>query len=486
MSNRREKSLGINAVLNGIKTILSIIFPLITYPYAARVLQVENIGKVDFANSIVSYFILLAGLGISTYAIREGARVRDKKESLQAFADQMFTLNLFSTIIAYILLFVMVFFVPKFHSYSCLILVQSLALFGNLIGVSWIYTIVEDYLYITIMSIITHIVALVLMLFCVHTREDYILYAATSVIANVGGNLFNFIYAKKYVRVHLTSKINFKRHIRPILIIFASTITTTIYVNSDKTILGFLSDEFHVGLYSISVNVYTVLKSCIVAVILVSLPRLSNYIAMKKNEEYEKTATDIFKAFMLLLMPVVVGIFATADSIIKLVGGDSYVDAVMSLQILSISLIFAVVATYYTNVVLLPNKEEIIVLKGTILSAVVNILFNLLFIGKFQQNAAAFTTVLAEGVMCIYQFFYVEKYLKIKVSKNYIVSIILGCFGIVLTTSICNLICNDFILNIILKIFFSAIVYFLILFLLKNDVVIKFLTSIKSNYDKGV
>lgn len=87
---RKEKSIGVNALLNGLKTILSVIFPLITYPYAARVLQVENMGKVNFSNSVVSYFVLIAGLGIATYAIREGARVRDSKENLEAFPVKCF------------------------------------------------------------------------------------------------------------------------------------------------------------------------------------------------------------------------------------------------------------------------------------------------------------------------------------------------------------------------------------------------------------
>ena len=48
MGYTSRKSLGKNAALNTFKTILSVIFPLITYPYAARVLRVENIGRVDF------------------------------------------------------------------------------------------------------------------------------------------------------------------------------------------------------------------------------------------------------------------------------------------------------------------------------------------------------------------------------------------------------------------------------------------------------
>ena len=66
-----EKSIKVNSILNVIKTISSIIFPLITFPYISRVLQPENVGNVNFGSSFVSYFSLIASLGITTYAIRE-------------------------------------------------------------------------------------------------------------------------------------------------------------------------------------------------------------------------------------------------------------------------------------------------------------------------------------------------------------------------------------------------------------------------------
>ena len=45
----QTKSLKVNSVINIIKTVLSIIFPLITFPYASRVLGVNGIGRVDYA-----------------------------------------------------------------------------------------------------------------------------------------------------------------------------------------------------------------------------------------------------------------------------------------------------------------------------------------------------------------------------------------------------------------------------------------------------
>ena len=47
-----KKSLSLNAAMSAFKTLMNIIFPLITFPYASNVLQVENLGKVNFASSV--------------------------------------------------------------------------------------------------------------------------------------------------------------------------------------------------------------------------------------------------------------------------------------------------------------------------------------------------------------------------------------------------------------------------------------------------
>ena len=57
-------------------------------------LGVENIGIYNFSTSVVSYFTLLAGLGINTYAIREGARYRNNKEDISEFCSEVFSINL--------------------------------------------------------------------------------------------------------------------------------------------------------------------------------------------------------------------------------------------------------------------------------------------------------------------------------------------------------------------------------------------------------
>lgn len=480
-----KKSLGVNAALNALKAMLSIIFPLITYPYALRVLGVENIGKVDFSSSVVNYFLLIAGLGISTYAIREGAILRDESKAFEKFCSELLTINFISSAIAIILLICITIAVPKFHDYTLLLAIQGLQIIGNLIGVVWLYTIEEDFAYITIRAVVVHIIALMMLFAFVHTESDYVCYAATTVVANAGANIFNFFHAKKYVKLRLTRKINIKKHIKPIMIIFGSNVASTIYVNSDKTILGFLTSDYYVGLYSSAVNVYSVLKTCMIAVITVSLPRLSNYYSSNNKDQYIKGAEYIYKMFSVLLFPVVVGIFITSDDIIRILGGDAYAPASSALRLLSISLLFSILATYFTNVVLLPMKMEKDILYATIISAGLNIGLNFLLLGRFKQNGAAFTTLLAEAAMFLYQYYKTKDKFKLKVSAKFNVSLLVGCIGIFLVSFLVDIIVKGFLLNFIGKVLASVTVYCVILVLFKNEMILLAIKKGKNIISRG-
>ena len=135
----KNKFIGVNALLNAIKTIFSIIFPLITFPYISRVLGVENIGIYNFSTSVVSYFTLLAGLGINTYAIREGARYRNNKKDISEFCSEVFSINLISTLISYGILAVCLFFLPSLHDDALIIMILSVSICFTTLGCEWVF-----------------------------------------------------------------------------------------------------------------------------------------------------------------------------------------------------------------------------------------------------------------------------------------------------------------------------------------------------------
>ncbi|KAA9233518.1 oligosaccharide flippase family protein, partial [Lactobacillus jensenii] len=146
---KRKKSLGFNGLLNGVRSALNLVFPLITFPYITRVLSVGSVGAYNFSNTYVGYFILLAGLGISTYAVREGAKYRDNREKLSKFASEIFAINLWSTVVSYVLLFMSLLIFRNLQTYLLFILIFSVQIFFTTVGIEWIYIINEDYSYIT-------------------------------------------------------------------------------------------------------------------------------------------------------------------------------------------------------------------------------------------------------------------------------------------------------------------------------------------------
>ena len=91
---QKQKSLKINFIMNAFLTMSSFIFPLITFPYISRILLPEGTGKVSFATSVISYFVILAQLGIPTYGIRACAKVRDNREELSKTAHELLVINI--------------------------------------------------------------------------------------------------------------------------------------------------------------------------------------------------------------------------------------------------------------------------------------------------------------------------------------------------------------------------------------------------------
>ena len=159
----RRKSLGINALLNSLQSLLNLVFPLITFPYISRTLSVDGIGKYNFASSIVSYFLLIAALGISTYAVREGAKLRSNRKEFSKFASNVFTLNLMSMLFSYSLLFITMLAVSSLHKYDLAILIFSIQIFFTTIGTEWVYIIFEEYGYITSRNIVFKIFSIIML-----------------------------------------------------------------------------------------------------------------------------------------------------------------------------------------------------------------------------------------------------------------------------------------------------------------------------------
>lgn len=465
----KNKFIGVNALLNAIKTIFSIIFPLITFPYISRVLGVENIGIYNFSTSVVSYFTLLAGLGINTYAIREGARYRNNKEDISEFCSEVFSINLISTLISYGILAVSLFFLPSLHDDALIIMILSVSICFTTLGCEWVFNIYEEFGYITIRTILFQILSVILMFVFVKNKHSLIQYALITVLATSGANIINIFARKKFCDIRFCFRVKLKKHLLPILILFANSIAMTIYINSDVTILGLISGNYYVGLYSVATKVYTMLKSLLGALIVVSIPRLSSYLGAENKKQYVETSSIILNALIIIAVPAMVGTFALSDEIVLILSGREYIAASMSLKILSVALVFSIFSWFYTSCVLVVNKQDRSVLKATTLAAVVNIVLNVILIPYFNQNAAALTTALAEFVSAFVCYLYGRKYFHTNLQKNDTISVLMGSLLILLICYLVRLCISSLCVSIAVSVVISMLGYGVVLVLFRNN-----------------
>ncbi len=465
----KNKFIGVNALLNAIKTIFSIIFPLITFPYISRVLGVENIGIYNFSTSVVSYFTLLAGLGINTYAIREGARYRNNKKDISEFCSEVFSVNLISTLISYGILAVCLFFLPSLHDDALIIMILSVSICFTTLGCEWVFNIYEEFGYITIRTILFQILSVILMFVFVKNKHSLIQYALITVLATSGANIINIFARKKFCDIRFCFGRKLKKHLLPILILFANSIAMTIYINSDVTILGLISGNYYVGLYSVATKVYTMLKSLLGALIVVSIPRLSSYLGADNKKQYVETSSIILNALITIAVPAMVGTFALSDEIVLILSGREYIAASMALKILSVALVFSIFSWFYTSCVLVVNKQDRSVLKATTLAAVVNIVLNVILIPYFNQNAAALTTALAEFVSAFVCYLYGRKYFHTNLQKNDIISVLMGSLLILLICYLVRLCISSLCVSIAVSVVISMLVYGVVLVLFRNN-----------------
>ena len=172
------RSIKFNFIMNAILAASTIVFPLITFPYISRVLLVEGNGKIAFASSVVNYFSMIASLGIPTYGIRACAQVRGDKEKLSHTVQELLIINMVTTGISLLAFLVSLVTVPQFAAEKELMLINGVSMVLATLGVTWLYSALEQYAYITVCSMAFKVIGIVLMFLFVKAPEDYIIYGA--------------------------------------------------------------------------------------------------------------------------------------------------------------------------------------------------------------------------------------------------------------------------------------------------------------------
>jgi O-antigen/teichoic acid export membrane protein len=89
-----------NFLFNILLVVSNIVFPVLVFPYIARMLGPQGLGNAHFALQFSKYFVTIASLGIPIYGMREVAKVKNKKDKLNKLVSELLALNIITAIIS--------------------------------------------------------------------------------------------------------------------------------------------------------------------------------------------------------------------------------------------------------------------------------------------------------------------------------------------------------------------------------------------------
>ncbi len=402
---KAKRSIGYNYIMNTFIQGSAYILPIVVNPYVSGILGPEGMGKVSFATAIISYFTLIAVLGVPTYGVREVSRAKANKEELSRVVYEILAINVMMGVLTYILFFVYIFVSPQNISYKILLLAMSPSIAFNTIGVDWMYKGLEQFSVMAARNVIVKIVVVIMIFIFINVPEDIYLYGILTICASYGYNIWNFIGKKKYVVRQRKGELDVRKHIAPIFIFFSMTVATTIYTNLDMVMLGAMKNDYEAGIYDASAKLKSLMVVAATSLGAVLLPRVTALVSAGKIDEFKRISERALNLIFIFSVAMVAYVEISADVLINIFSGEAFHSSVPVLRILAPTVILIGVTNIIGIQMLIPLGREKMVLISEIGGAVTDLAINMVLIPKHGAIGAALGTLIAEIVVLIIQLY---------------------------------------------------------------------------------
>lgn len=407
------KKLAKNFLFQLIYQITQIILPIITIPIVSHSLGAKGLGMYNYVTSIVTYFILFAGLGLANYGIREVASAEKNKESLSKVFWELEFFNIIVVLIVLVLYMFFLLLVPN----KIFFILSGITLFATLFDISWFFYGIEEFEKITVTNLFIKIASFIFIYLLIKEETDLPLYFFIQSISVLLSNIILWIFIKNKVNF---VRVNFKevhKHLKPALNFFLGKISIVLYTTMNKTLLGILGSIVAVGIYTNSLQVIIIVVTLIGTIDTVLMPHMTQLV--KKNNRKElvnimQITTDIQFFFSI---PIFFGLILINEKMIPWFFGETFFKLNITVPILAPLIIIIPFGTAIARQYLLPLNEIKIFNLSVIYAAILALIVNLILIPLFGIWGAIVANILSEFTVTIYRYRFLKKTTEFRLPK---------------------------------------------------------------------
>jgi O-antigen/teichoic acid export membrane protein len=457
---------------NVLLAISQVFFPLITFPYLARTLGPEHVGALNFAESMAKYFVMLAALGIPIYGIREIAKLQNQLAERTKLFTEIFTINLICTIGLSVLFFASIHFVPQLMEEQELFYWTVMYFVLQVFYLEWFFNGMDQFRFIAIRQFIIRFFFIIFVFLLIKSKLDYVNYMRMQVGLNVLIAIINYQSLRKLITIdsNIYKNLDLRKHLRPLLYLFLTIFSISIYFSLDTILLGFLANNESVGYYSTALKLNKLIIAVFSAITVAIFPSL---IGLYQNGEIEKFKEYIRQVFFVLIsisIPAVTILILCAQEIVHLLFSTSFDRAILPLQITAPLILIVSLSSIFGFQILSAFSKDRQILYSAIIGMVISIILSLLLVPQFKEIGEAITILLTELSVCLAFIYYTKQYFKIGGLTKMFVTALVSVIPYILFALIFKTIIADGVLRLTTIIIISAVWFFIYhMFLIKES-----------------
>ena len=401
-----QKSIKKNYIYNLTYQILILITPLITTPYLSRVFGAEGIGTCSYIDSISSYFVLFATLGLTTFGQRETSYVQDDRKKRSIIFWETNIIELIASMLC-IVAYVAFSFTQTNRNLYLVLVLNLLSVIAN---ISWFFQGMEEFGKIVLRNIIFKAVNIIYIFAFVKTKDDIIVYLFGIALFGLVNNLSYWISVPQYIDRPVLKELHPSKHIKAVIALFVPTIAMQVYTVLDKTMIGVITkNAYENGYYEQALKIAKLILTIVTSLGTVMIPRIGYHYSKGDTEIVKEYMYRAYKFVWFCGIPLTFGLIAVSSNFVPWFFGSGYDKVVPLIGVLS----FLILAIGINNVTgmqyLIPTKRENTFSATVIAGAVTNFVLNFFLIQSFQSMGAAVASVAAEITIAIIQIFIVRK-----------------------------------------------------------------------------
>lgn len=316
MKKNSKKTLVTNTIALMIIQILNYVLPFITLPYLSRVLDVDKLGLVFFAQVFMDYFFRLVIFGFDFSGVRSIAINRDDKEKTNLIFNSILCVQSIFLIISFSILSLLIIFIPKFRADAIVYYFTFLSVIGNVLVLGWFYQGMERMKFITILNIITKTVGLLLIFAFIKNNNDYYLVPLFNSLGALVAGIISLIFIKKVFRIRffIPKKNDIINTIKYSSQFFLTKVAIALYRQTNAFVLGLVVSTTAVAYYTSADKIFWAifaLYSTFIGALFPYMSKNKDIKFFKKILKYLIILAIGFSLFLILSSKVLIILFFT-------------------------------------------------------------------------------------------------------------------------------------------------------------------------------